>query len=203
MGSLLQEALPMVASFGIIHRPGYYTSQPSAYYQAEAEAGGVWLRGNERLGVAQGSAVDAVVFDRLCEGCDAEGNRLIKQSFGKRRVLGIDITLSSPKSVSVLYAIGDAGLRSEIAAAERAAVEATLRLIEQEIPLARRGHNGISQQHGQFLAAVYSHSEARPEIHADGSILASVQRHHHVCLPSICYLPSTGGGSKEFFGAID
>jgi conjugative relaxase-like TrwC/TraI family protein len=193
----------LVASFGIIHRPGYYTSQPSAYYQADAEAGGVWLRGNDRLGVAQGSAVDPVVFDRLCEGCDADGNKLVTESFSKRRVLGVDITLSSPKSVSVLYAIGGATLRSDIAAAERAAVEATLRLIEQEIPLARRGHNGVRQEHAQFTAAVFSHSEARPEVHADGSLLASVQRHHHVCLPSICYLPSTEDGSKEFFGAVD
>ena len=175
----------MVASFALIHSPSYYTSQPSAYYQADAEAGGVWLRGNERLGVVQGSAVDPTVFDRLCEGCDAQGNKLIKESSGKRRVLGVDITLSYPKSLSVLYGIGDKVVQGDIAADERAAVEATLRLIEQEIPLARRGHNGVRQEHAQFTAAVFTHSEARPEVHADGSVLASVQRHHHVCLPSI------------------
>ena len=103
----------------------------------------------------------------------------------------------------MLYGIGDKVVQGDIAAAERAAVDATLRLIEQEIPLARRGHNGVRQEHAQFTAAVFTHSEARPEVHADGSVLASVQRHHHVCLPSICYLPSTGDGSKEFFGAID
>lgn len=93
----------MVASFALIHRTSYYTSQPSAYYQADAEAGGVWLRGSERLGVVQGSAVDPTVFDRLCEGCDAQGNKLIKESLGKRRVLGVDITLSSPKPVRAVW----------------------------------------------------------------------------------------------------
>jgi conjugative relaxase-like TrwC/TraI family protein len=134
----------------------------------------------------EGSAVDPVVFDRLCEGCDADGNKLVKTPIFKRRMLGVDITLSSPKSVSVLYAVGDAEFRDSIASAERAAVEATIRMIEKEIPLARRGRNGVRRQEALFAAAVFSHSAARPEIHADGSELASVQRHHHLCLPSIC-----------------
>lgn len=176
----------MVASYGVIHRPSYYTSEPATYYQGDADAGGTWLRGNARLGVVQGSAVDPVVFDRLCEGCDADGNKLVKAPIFKRRMLGVDITLSSPKSVSVLYAVGDAALRESIASAERSAVEATIRMIEKEIPLARRGRNGFRRQHAQFMVAVFSHSEARPEVHSDGSELASVQRHHHLCLPSIC-----------------
>jgi conjugative relaxase-like TrwC/TraI family protein len=176
----------LVASFGVIHRPNYYTSQPAAYYQVDADAGGTWLRGNARLGVVQGSAVDPIVFDRLCDGCDADGNKLVKTPIFKRRMLGVDITLSSPKSVSVLYAVGDAALRDSIASAERSAVEATIRMIEDEIPLARRGRNGFRRQRALFVAAVFSHSEARPEIHSDGSELASVQRHHHLCLPSIC-----------------
>ena len=107
----------MVASFGVIHRPSYYTSQPAAYYQVDADTGGIWLRGNARLGVIEGSAVDPVVFDRLCEGCDAEGNKLVKTPIFKRRMLGVDITLSSPKSVSVLYAMSDAA-RSHCRAGE-------------------------------------------------------------------------------------
>jgi conjugative relaxase-like TrwC/TraI family protein len=188
----------LVATFAVIHRPGYYTSQSSAYYTAGKEAAGVWLRGNERLGVAKGSAVRPLDFDLLCEGCDTSGKKLVKTPLFKRRALGVDITLSSPKAVSVLYAAGDEALRGEIASAERAAVEATLRLIEREIPLARRGHNGVRREHAKFfVAAVFTHSEARPEIHADGSVLASVQRHHHVCIPSIVErLDGT-------FGAVD
>ena len=188
----------MVASFGVIHRPSYYTSKPATYYQVDADAGGIWLRGNDRLGVLEGSAVDPVIFDRLCEGCDADGNRLVKTPIFKRRMLGVDITLSSPKSVSVLYAVGDPALRDSIASAERAAVEATIRLIERDIPLARRGRDGCIRQCALFTVAVFSHSEARPEIHADGSELASVQRHHHLCLPSICEVSDP---SDEFDGA--
>ncbi|EFI52801.1 MobF family relaxase [Afipia sp. 1NLS2] len=188
----------MVATFAIIHRPAYYTSQPSAYYTADKEAAGVWLRGNERLGIVQGSAVRPRDFDLLCEGCDTTGKKLVKTPLFKRRVLGVDITLSSPKAVSVLYAAGDDALREEIASAERASVEATLRIIEQEIPLARRGKDGVRREHAKFVAAVFTHSEARPETHADGSVLASVQRHHHVCLPSIVERLS-----DSTFGALD
>lgn len=193
----------MVATFAVIHRPAYYTSQPSAYYAADKETAGVWLRGNERLGVAEGSEVRPLDFDLLCEGCDTSGKKLVKTPLFKRRALGVDITLSSPKAVSVLYAAGDEALREEIASAERAAVEATLRLIEKEIPLVRRGHNGIRREHAKrFVACVFSHSEARPEIHEDGSVLASVQRHHHVCIPSIVERLDGTFGAADTAGGI-
>lgn len=188
----------MVASFAIIHRPSYYTSQPSAYYQADVEADGVWLRGNEKLGVVQGSPVRAADFDLLCEGCDTSGRKRVKTPAFKHRALGVDITLSSPKAVSVLYAAGDDELRKTIAEAEDAAVEATIRLIETEIPLARRGKDGSRREFADIVLAKWTHSEARPEAHADGTVLASVQRHHHLCIPSICVRKS------DFtFGAID
>jgi conjugative relaxase-like TrwC/TraI family protein len=192
----------VVATFAIIHRPAYYTSQPSAYYTTDKETAGVWLRGNERLGIVQGSAVRPRDFDLLCEGCDTAGNKLVKTPPFKRRVLGVDITLSSPKAVSVLYAAGDDTLRAEIASAERAAVEATLRIIEREIPLARRGHNGVQREHAKFTAAVFTHSEARPETHANGGVLASVQRHHHVCIPSIVERPDGTLGAVDSAGGI-
>lgn len=188
----------MVASFAIIRRPGYYTSQPSDYYRAGAESGGVWLRGNTKLRIVAGTAVDPRDFDLLCDGCDAAGNRLVSAPSFKRRAPGVDLTLSSPKSLSVLYAAGDHSIQTMIADAERAAVEAVLRLIEKEIRLVRRGRHGVRREHAkEFVAAVFTHSEARPETHADGTVLASVQRHHHLCIPSIC---------ERFdgtFGAID
>ncbi len=197
MGGLYHEASPLVASFAIIRRPSYYTSQPSDYYRSGAESAGVWLRGNARLRIVAGTAVNPRDFDLLCDGCDAAGNRLVSAPLFKRRAPGVDITLSSPKSVSVLYAAGGPDVRASIAESERAAVEAVLRLIEKEVMLARRGKNGVRREAALFVASVFTHSEARPETHADGTVLASVQRHHHVCIPSIC---------ERFdgtFGAID
>lgn len=186
----------MVASFAVIRSTGYYTSRTSAVEYYAAEAQGVWLRGHERLDVAAGDRVRPEDFDRICAGLDKDGNRL-GQVASAKRMLGVDITLSSPKAVSVLFALGDSELRRVIARAEREAVEATLRLIEAEIPLARRGRNGARREHAQFAAAVFTHSEARPEEHADGTVMPSPQRHHHVCIPSLA--ERTDGS----WGAID
>ena len=174
----------MVASFAVVRQSSYYTNQSAAaYYEASGESVGTWLRGHERLGVERGEAVTAGDFDRVCAGIDASGQRLIPKISSK--MLGVDLTLSSPKSVSVLWAFGDEDTKKIIATAEHQAVEAVLDLIEQEIPLARRGRDGLKHETARFTAAVFTHSESRPERHADWSIYADPQRHHHLCIPSI------------------
>jgi conjugative relaxase-like TrwC/TraI family protein len=175
----------LVASFAVIKSSSYYTkgASSSAYYTNE-EGTGVWLRGHDALGVTTGERVIPEDFDRICAGLDKSGKLLIQSARGPR-MLGVDITLSAPKSFSVLYAVGDPALRQILAEAESSAVEATLQLIEKEIPLARRGHNGSQREHANFLAAVFTHSEARPERHADGQVFSDVQRHHHLCVPSL------------------
>ncbi|MBE7734512.1 MobF family relaxase [Devosia faecipullorum] len=175
----------MVASFAVMKSSAYYTrqSQMVSYY-ADNESAGIWLRGHDALGIAAGDRVDATEFDRICAGLDRVGKPLIKAST-KPHMLGVDITLSAPKSFSVLYAAAPNDLRLSLAEAERSALEATLQLIEREIPLSRRGRNGERREHSKFAAAVFTHSEARPERHADDEVFADCRRHHHVCLPSI------------------
>jgi conjugative relaxase-like TrwC/TraI family protein len=152
----------LVASFAIIRSPSYYTKGAAAdYYQSGADSGGVWLRGNSRLGVKRGASVDPKLFESLCAGLGPDGGVLVKGAGPRGRVAGIDLTLSCPKSVSVLWAIGDPHLRAEIAAAEQEAVEATLQFIEQEIPLARRGGGGKRREGATFVAAVYTHMRSR------------------------------------------
>ena len=43
----------------------------------------------------------------------------------------------------------------------------------------------MRREQGRFVVAAFSHSEARPEEHADGSVFPDVQRHHHLCFPNI------------------
>ena len=187
----------MVASFATIKSSGYYTRQSEAVsYYANEEATGIWLRGHQALGIAAGDAVTAADFDRICAGLDPSGKPLSKPT-GAGRMLGVDITLSAPKGFSAMFAVADRQLRRSLAEAERIAVESTVRLIEKEIPLARRGHAGSRREQARFVAAVFTHSEARPERHADGVVFADPQRHHHLCVPSIA---ERGDGS---WGGID
>lgn len=188
----------MVASFATIKSSAYYTRKGQALsYYVDTEAAGLWLRGHDTLGVAAGNAVTAEAFDRVCAGLDATGKPLVKTN-GARRMLGVDITLSAPKSFSVLYAVADPALRALLAEAEQIAIGDAIKLIEMEIPLARRGRNGSLQEHAKFVAAIFTHSEARPERHADGVIFADPQRHHHVCIPNIAQRPDgTWGGANS------
>lgn len=176
----------MVATFAVIHSASYYTSQSTAeavsYYTRDGGAG-VWLRGHDQLGLNEGEAVQPEDFDRACAGVDAEGNSIVTAAPG--RMLGVDITLSPPKDVSVLFALGGHDVRRTIVEAMHASVEPVLQLIEREVPLARRGHAGERAEHAKFAAAAFLHSESRPELHEDGVLFPDPQLHVHLCLPNV------------------
>lgn len=175
----------MVASFAVIKSSSYYTRSASAYYVVgDGTGAGVWLRGHKALGIIAGTPVTAIDFDRACAGLNATGKSLIK-SGARSRMLGVDITLSSPKAFSTYLPCADFPTRKSLLEAETEVLESIARLIETEIPLSRRGHGGNRREQAKFVAAVFTHSEARPERHADGVVFADPQRHHHLCVPSI------------------
>ena len=98
-------------------------------------------------------------------------------------MLGVDIACL--RQVVLRPACAVSSFAPSVAEAEQIAIESAIRLIEREIPLARRGRNGSRREHAKFVAAVFTHSEARPELHEDGVVFSDPQRHHHLCLPSI------------------
>jgi conjugative relaxase-like TrwC/TraI family protein len=189
----------LVATFAVIKSSSYYTRQAAAaavdYYAADDSAG-IWLRGHDALGIVAGDIVRADDFDRICSGLDPAGRQLTRAAGGPR-MLGIDMTLSAPKSFSAKFACADGPLRQLLAEVEYAALEDVVRLVEREIPLARRGSKGARREHATFVAAVFTHSEARPERHADGAVFADPQRHHHVCIPNIAERPDGSWGGVD------
>ncbi|CAM5466590.1 Conjugal transfer relaxase TraA OS=Afipia felis OX=1035 GN=NCTC12722_02394 PE=4 SV=1 [Afipia felis] len=187
----------MVASFAIIHRADYYTRDSNNYYLSDREPNGRWLTGSERLGIDAGTDVEANIFENLSAGIDRNGQTLIKYAGAGRHTAGVDLTFSCPKGVSVLWALGDDNLRRAIEAAESEAVAATVAFLQQELPLGRRGRNGIRREHVHLVAAAFSHGEARPERHADGVVAPDPQRHTHVTILNVA---ERADGS---FGAID
>jgi Ti-type conjugative transfer relaxase TraA len=187
----------MVASFAIIHRADYYTRDSNNYYLSDREPNGRWLTGSDRFGIDAGTDVEAKIFEKFCAGIDQNGQPLIRHPGAGRHTAGIDLTFSCPKGVSVLWALGDDDLRHIIEVAESEAVAATISFLEQELPLGRRGHNGIRREHVRLVAAAFSHGEARPERHADGVIAPDPQRHTHVTILNVA---ERADGS---FGAID
>ncbi|MFC4245151.1 MobF family relaxase [Gryllotalpicola reticulitermitis] len=91
----------------------------------------------------------------------------------RRAVAGFDFTFSVPKSVSVLWAVSDAGTQSLIANAHLAAVEDVLQVMEQDVIMTRVGFNGRGGAVAQvetsgLIATAFDHYDSRagdPQLH--------------------------------------
>jgi conjugative relaxase-like TrwC/TraI family protein len=102
----------------------YYVEVLPNYYLDSGEPKGRWHgRGAAALGLA-GEVAD-VEFLRLMAGNDPRllGEVPLGRIYGQGSVRGFDVTASAPKSVSVLFAVGDDATRAQVMAAHDAAVE--------------------------------------------------------------------------------
>jgi conjugative relaxase-like TrwC/TraI family protein len=125
----------------------YYLAQVASgldeYYTGAGEASGRWAGGgSELLGL-----VDEVTGDDLravlaglapATGLTPNGTQLTNHP---RRVPGFDMTFSVPKSVSVVYALGDPLVQSAVVEACEAALAESLAWLEREACFVRRGTN--------------------------------------------------------------
>ncbi len=137
------------------------------YYLGGPEAAGVWIGvGAPALGLA--GAVDAARLDRVLAGeHPASGEPLGRVVRG--RVPGFDLTFSAPKSVSVLFGIGDDALRRAIRDAHDDAVGEALGYLEREAAVTRRGPGGVHVIAGRgLIGAAFRHRTSRagdPQLH--------------------------------------
>ncbi|MDQ4130131.1 MAG: relaxase domain-containing protein, partial [Actinomycetota bacterium] len=107
----------------------YYVEALGGYYLDAGEPLGVWQgSGAERLGLE--GEVDDEVFLALIAGLHPQSGDPLGRRYGARSVRGFDATASAPKSVSVLFALGDEATRQEVLAAHDAAVSAMVGWIE-------------------------------------------------------------------------
>ena len=78
------------------------------------------------------------------------------------RIATFDLSLSDPKSVSLLAAGSSAEVRAEVQAGRHAAIRLVLGWLEQEAVGVRRGHNGTDRFRGQGVtAAAFDHRTSR------------------------------------------
>ena len=95
-------------------------------------------------------------------------------------MIGFDATFSAPKSVSLLFALGDRQLRAEVRAAHVTAVEdAGLAYLEDHAAFTRRGRNGVMVTDTDGLViARFEHRTSRaldPQLHSHCLILNKVR----------------------------
>ena len=87
--------------------------------------------------------MDGPEFIALMEGRHPRtGGWLRPEGAGGGRGGGIDLTFSAPKSVSVMWALGDQQERREIEAAHAAAVTDAMAHLTETVPTVRRRYDG-------------------------------------------------------------
>ncbi len=163
-------------------RGDYYLSPEGEPTQAP----GRWLATPDtlaRLGI-EGATVDGPEFIALMEGRHPRtGGWLRPEGAGGGRGSGIDLTFSAPKSVSVVWALGDEHERREIEAAHAAAVTDAMAHLTETVPTVRRRYDGqVVEEHAvDLVAAEYRHTTARGVMEGDAP---DPQLHSHVVITS-------------------
>jgi conjugative relaxase-like TrwC/TraI family protein len=161
---------------GRVSRAASVASGAEDYYAGGLEAAGRWWgRGSQALGLK--GTVGAEELRAVLSGLTPDGRGVLTGS--TTRVPGFDVTFSAPKSVSLMFALGPASLRSAVLAAHTAAVEDALSYFEAEVAVARRGHNGVRLVRGRgLLAAIFVHRTSRagdPQLHSHVLVVNAVQ----------------------------
>ncbi|MGO9490385.1 MAG: MobF family relaxase [Solirubrobacteraceae bacterium] len=151
-----------------------------------SQAPGRWLASPAtlgKLGIEQGE-VDGRDLVALMDGKRPRtGCWLRRAGADGERGGGIDITFSAPKSVSVVWALGDQAQRLDIEEAHTSAVEAAVAHLLDMIPVVRRRHGGLvlEETAQDLIAAEYRHTTARGVLDGD---TPDPQLHSHVLITS-------------------
>ena len=132
-----------------VEQARYYERQVAQgrddYYSGRGESPGRWTgRGGEALGLV--GVVDEEGFIALIEGRHPGTGEPLRRVGGRSKVAAFDLTVSAPKSVSVLFAVGDGVLARAMVEAHESAVEAALGYVEREACRVRRGRTADARQ---------------------------------------------------------
>jgi len=168
-----------------LHRlaPGaesYYLDQVVSgiedYYAEAGEAPGYWLASSDQLGLE--GLVHAEDLRAVLAGVDpSTGDDLHRAR--NRKVPGWDLTFRAPKSVSILWGLGEPQMASQVVAAHDAAVTKAVAYLEEVAAFTRTGRNGISRVKADgFIAAGFRHRTSRdrdPLLHTHVLVANSVR----------------------------
>jgi conjugative relaxase-like TrwC/TraI family protein len=162
---------------GRVDRATSVASGVEDYYVQPSEPDGVWIGAGARS-LGAGPAVTGTALRRVLEGLHPDtGGPLGRHAAA--RVPGFDVTLSAPKSVSVLFGVGGPSLRRTVRAAHETAVRDAFGYLERKAAVARRGPGGcISVQGRGLVAAAFRHRTSRagdPQLHTHVVVANLVQ----------------------------
>lgn len=171
-------------TIGKLRDPNYYLAQVAdgleEYYTNAKEAPGVWLSSSaERLGLC--GEVDEDALHCVLDHRDPKTGTRLTRAQGAPKVPGFDATFCAPKSVSLLFALGDPEVSNEVRNAHDAAVGAAVRTLEDFAARSRRGKAGAERLVAEgFVAAAFRHRTSRA---------GDPHLHTHVLVPNLVFSP--------------
>jgi conjugative relaxase-like TrwC/TraI family protein len=137
------------------------------YYRGVGEAPGRWV-GDAAVPLGLDGEVGPEDLGSIWSGQDPRTGEPLGRFIG-REIAGFDLTFRAPKSVSVLFALGDARMSAEVRDAHEVAVDAAMGYVEREAARSRTGRNGVNQiEVDGIVAAAFRHRTSRagdPHLH--------------------------------------
>lgn len=160
------------------------------YYLGHGEAPGRWHgRGLAGLDIDPTKDVTEELLKPLLDGLEPGTGNELGRYRAANRVSGFDLTFSAPKSVSVLFGVGDGATAEAAMAAHEAAVDAALGYVERHAIRVRRGPGGIVQKQTKgMVAAQFRHRSSRA---GDPSL------HTHVVIANVAQAIDEEAGSED------
>ncbi len=158
---------------------------PADYYAARGEAAGMW-RGQAAAELGLAGPVNRDDFVRILDGRHpATGDELGRHHAALKNV-AFDVTFSLPKSVSLLYALGDDHVREAALRALDAGATAAHEYLEEHAAWGRLANpqtHAIEHVRAQLVTAAFVHRSARP-VTRDGVVTVDPQLHTHLVVAS-------------------
>lgn len=156
----------------------YYTelAREDYYLNGGEPPGKWWGQGAEALGLSGKVSRDQLsrVMDGFHPGGESE--KLVQNAGSLERNVGLDLTFSADKSVSVLWAFGDQETRSSIERAHGEAVKGALEYVQDNCAWTRTGKGGEVLEPCKLTFGTFLHTTSRAQ---DPNI------HTHVIVPNV------------------
>jgi conjugative relaxase-like TrwC/TraI family protein len=152
----------------------YYLEQVAGgmeeYYAGSGEAPGFWIGSAcHDLGLEGEVRPEELRLVLRARDPFAESELTTNHVPPERRVAGWDLTMSAPKSVSLLYGLGSDEVSEAVRHAHDDAVVDAIGYLETHAAYARRGHDGVDRlETTGFVAAGFRHRTSRagdPQLH--------------------------------------
>lgn len=158
------------------------------YYTVRGNTPGRWMGpAAKHLGLS--GEVTSEQLRTLLNGRDPRsGAELMQRRWASQSVVAFDVTFSAPKSVSLLWAVGDDAARDAVMRAHQTAVDAVCEYLQTHAGWGRRYDRELGDVvavRAQLALPQFNHHTSRPVTEArTGQVTVDPQLHTHIPIPN-------------------